>query len=646
MVFGELALYGIRNFTQLTRLAFKPGLNLIQGGNGAGKSTVRDALLAVLSPISQTPVQYLKSLKSPDTCQAALIFKTSQGRVYRLVRDFIGQRSSLAELDASNKFRVMMQEEEPIAKFLSDAIGGLGPKTLEGLFSISVSWMPSARGVAADRSRSFPASSGPLSSSIPSSEARNIPLDRAQKQKRLDELKAMLVQGDRLAAMEDQVAELQSRSAELKRRTRVVTEKTAELARLAQKGSSFESMRDFPEDHQSILETSAQQEQLKNEQLTAIAEDEEFLKQEVAAIPNQPFFQHQFFMTGGALVLVSLILLLALDLGGILQSLLMVVMLTGTGLMGYAGYLDFGKQNKRKGLEHKLRDLDRRRARVEAAFKKENAPCIELLKKAGCADVASLQEKVKAYEQFLMTRRQLETERDHLLGGKTADALQQELDSVTRQISEVEAKLKAATTLPSDLYMIQEEVRILERELLTSPATDSKPNPDPLLKVAGPDDRYSLNLPDAGNDILSAQFRSGLLADSVRSALLKHRAELQTEMIRLIGKMGGPVESGIGLNEELMPVLSSPAQTAVSWDALSSGEQDLYHLVHQFAVSRILAEAYPFPFILDNPLSVLDPLRQRKTLDILREIAQNRQVLLLSSVPYPNREDDHLIMLK
>jgi ABC-type cobalamin/Fe3+-siderophores transport system ATPase subunit len=69
-------------------------------------------------------------------------------------------------------------------------------------------------------------------------------------------------------------------------------------------------------------------------------------------------------------------------------------------------------------------------------------------------------------------------------------------------------------------------------------------------------------------------------------------------------------------------------------------------MIHQLAVDQILSQSYPFPLILDNPLPFLDPPHQLMVLDILREIAQNRQVLLLSSVAYPSRTSDHLIILK
>jgi energy-coupling factor transporter ATP-binding protein EcfA2 len=646
VVFLELALYGIRNFTQLTRLAFKPGLNLIQGGNGSGKSTVCDVLLSVLASISDATVDSLKSRKSTDIGQAGLIFKTKNDRVYRLIRDFVGRKSSLSELDSSNKFHVVMQGEEPIAKFLTDENGGLPLKAFEGLFTMRASWMPSSRAGGVSQAEDRSSSPIPQSSPVLTAETKSIPQDRAQKQKRLEELKGFLTQGDRLAAMEDRLSDLQARSAESKRRLRVATEKTAELTRLQQQGGGFESLRGLPDDYPLILETSAQQEHLKNEQLATIAEEEEFLKQDMAAIPNQPFFLTKFFIGGGVLVLVSLILMVDLNLIGLFQHLLVLLMLAGAGLMGYAGYLDFGKLNKRKGLEEKLREAERQRARAEAVFKKENAPCIELLKKTGSANVASLKEKVRTYEQFMQARRELESQRDQFLGKKTLEELQSDVDTLTRQITDLETKLKASSTLPSDIYLIQEEVRILEQELAIPLTADQKTKIDPPPASAVPTEPRRSASSGEGPDFVSASFRGGLQTPPVQSLLLDRRLELSNRMTRLIERTGGLNEAVLILGQDLLPVLTSRTNEPLPWHILSSGQQDLCHMIHQLAVDQALSQFYPFPLILDNPLPFLDPPHQLMVLDILREIAQNTQILLLSSVAYPNRTSDHLIVLK
>jgi energy-coupling factor transporter ATP-binding protein EcfA2 len=628
----ELALYGIRNFTQLARIVFKPGLNIIQGGNASGKSTIREILIGVLAPVSESTPDSLKTSNSPDLCQAGMIFNGNNGRVYRLVRDFIGRKISLAEMDAANKFQNFMQEEEAIVKFLAEDAGGLSRDTLEGLYSIRGGEMPSARTPIPVRIGSPPAA--PI-------EAKPIPQDQAGKLRRLEELRTYLAQGDKLAAMEDQLSDLQARSAESKRRLRTAREKTGELEQLGQQDASFESLKGLPEDYNLILETSAQQEQLKEEQFNTISEEEEFLKQELTLLSGPPFFLSKSFIAGGVLVLASLIVLTAFNLQGLYQQLLMVVMLAGVGLMGYAGFLDFGKLNKRKGMERNLRDLERQRAKVESAFKKENAPCLELLKKTGSADIPALKEKVRSYERYRTARRELETERAQFLGQKSIEELEQETDTLARQISELESKLKTSSSLPSDIYLIQEEVRALERDLV-----DAQGRLPPLGPPAGSVDTAPIASARPPFDLLSPAFRDALCATPVKTTLVPRLAELNARIAHFIANSGGKILAGVSLNDSLTPVLTSPSKAPLPWEALSSGQQDFCRLVVQLAAAEMLSKSHVFPLVLDNPLVVLDPAHQQMMLDILREITQNKQVILLSSADIPARPGDHLIHLK
>ncbi|MBI3994397.1 MAG: hypothetical protein HY349_00330 [Nitrospirae bacterium] len=644
MVFLELALFGIRNFSELTRLAFKPGMNFIQGGNGAGKSTVCDILFTVLSPISEAAVESFRTPKSPAICQAALIFKTRNDRICRLIRDFNSGKSSLAEPDASNKFHVTMQDEEPIAKFLTEETGGLTRTEFEGLYWMKASWMPSARIVETGPPGAAP--SAPVSTPLiaPPVETKTKPHDREKKQKRLDELKALLTKGDQLSALEDQLSDLQSRSAEAKRRLRMAAEKTTELSRLSQQGEAFEPLKNLPEDYDLIFEISAQQEQLKNDQLITLAEDEEFLKQDLARIPSQPIFLNAYFIGGGGLTLASIILLSVLGLEGLYQQLLMLMVLAGIGSMGYAGYLDFKKLNRRKGIEHRIRETDRQRLRVEATFKRENAACVELLKKTGCADITSLKDKVKSYEQWVSAQRQLEADLKQFLGQKTLEELEQAVETLTGQMSQIESKLKESSSLPSDIYLIQEEVRVLERDLAAPVSSQPQPDLHSLSKTVMDDPPSS---PPAGriSGFLSPRYRAALQTAPVKSVLYAQISELNALISRMMGKLGGSTETELTLDKELMPVLTSHTKAPVAWEALSSGQQDLQHLVHQLAVAQTLTQSRPFPLVLDNPWPMLDSSHQQMVLDILREIAQNTQILLLSSAPYAGREGDHQIKL-
>ena len=644
MVLMELALYGIRNFIQLSRFSFKPGFNLIVGDNGSGKSTLHDSLLAVFSPISRVAIQHLRTRQSTSVCQAALTFKDNDDRIYRLIRDFGNLKSTLAQLDASNNFQIKEQEEEPITQFLLGLASGLPRPVVLGFFSIKSAWMPSSRPPTPIRSQETKASD-PKAFSPSSQDTSKVALTREQKETRLAELRELIKQADKLSGMEDHLSDIQSKSAETTRRLRLIREKSESLAQIKQQGEYLEGIGKLPEDYQLTLETAEQQEEIKTEKLKELDENIESLKGELEAIPSEPFYQNLFFLAGAGLSLVAIVLVGALNLGGLFQNLFMVLLVGGLGLMGYGGKVDFGRMSRRKELGAKLRESERQRTRAESTFRKENNEYAELLKKTGCTDSTGLKEKITEYERFLNAVRDLEAERDQYLSGTSPEGLQKELDSLKKQIAEIETELKSAAILPSDLYMIQEETRILERELMES----QRNNPDSLAQAIAPPSpgstaQETFPAPTAsGSELLSSQLLSAIRDPEVQKILTGNLSELNAQLNQSVQKMGMTEE--MKLSSDMTPVLTSKKNTPIPWDQLSSGQRDAYFLIYHLSVIRTALDRYSLPLLLDNPLSFLDTDHQKTLLDLLSEMAQNRQILLFSSAPYSDREDHHLIRL-
>src|SRR3990172_67847 len=95
----ELILYGIRPFHAMTRIAFDPGFNVLTGPIGTGKSTIIDTMLALLFPSTTGQFRPFPDPHHPERAQAALTFRDEQGERYRIIRDFIKERITLAKID-------------------------------------------------------------------------------------------------------------------------------------------------------------------------------------------------------------------------------------------------------------------------------------------------------------------------------------------------------------------------------------------------------------------------------------------------------------------------------------------------------------------------------------------------------------------
>lgn len=643
MDFLELALYGFRNFKSLTRFNFKPGLNLVQGENGSGKTAIQEAIFLILSPEKSVSPSGLKPPGATGDCQAGLVMKIQNGRIIRIVRDFTENKINLSELGAEKKFQVMMTKPEEIAVFLSEQIGGIPSRNLQDIFLITPHTMPSSRVAPSPRSKSH--------GSLPKKMDSNTPLpgtkDHAKKTDRLAELKKQLEQADLLSKLEDDLANTQSLRAEVSRRVRIVKEKTEEISELDHQFGNIKKIGDLPGDYHLVIESTEQQEEVKADTISSLTEEMEYSQQEIELIPGEPFFTNKLFIGGGATTLIAILVGVFLTLTPLIQNLLLIPLLAGFGLMGYIGFLDFLKSNKKKNLEKKIQDSQWKIHRVEREFKRDNEKIIELLEQMSCPDIPVLKEKIREYEGYLQQRKLLESEQKQYLEEKNIGELEREFEKLKTTITTIEEELRQSTTLSSDIYLMQEEYRKLEKQLSEAKIEQSSTGGPPKDKAV--DEGGEKPIPETENelpDLLSPDLQEGLKIPSVKTFLFTRLSESLTIIRKFIENIGGPIDKDIELTENLSPVLSNKQKNSIPWDTLSGGQRDLFHLATQLGLIQVLGSAYPFPIILDNPLTTLDPRRQKATLDILKEISQNRQIIYLSSGPCMENSDANRIILR
>jgi energy-coupling factor transporter ATP-binding protein EcfA2 len=640
MILLELALNGIRGVKQLIRLNLKPGLNLVQGNNGSGKTTVCDTLFALFSPIPPEPASGPRSPTRFDQGQAGFLIRLKDGGVYRLARDFTKKKSGLSQMGPDQRFNPITQDEMPILKFLTDQAGGLDAGGLEALFALRRSSMPSSR-PPVHRAAPLPAFMGTGGISKPG-DVRSSKEDRTQKKKRIEEIQTILAQAEQIGKLEDQAADLQARSAELKRRLRIYQEKSSERDRLQAQVQGLGTPWPPPENYEVLLDQYEQEQMSRTQQLQAVQEEMEVFRDRLDQMVSSPIFLNKFFLSGSVLVILSIILPLAVELAEGVQPFIFVPLLFGIGLMAFAAFQDFLRINQRKGLESKLRSLTKQRDSLETGFKARTAAVQELLRKANCTTPEAFRDRVRDYEGIVAQQEEVETEMQRILTGKSKEDLDQELSDLTGKIAQLESEIRSHADLPSDLYGLQEEMRRLERELSRSsaePLQTSSPSPQPVLESPQPTQAVSSDL------VLADPLRDLLSSHPVRSLLQARLDLLQTEVHRCLDRFPQTQALSVTFDEQLNPALSSKDGKPVSSDRLSSSLLDILYFSLFLAFSQALSDSHPFPLILDDPLGSLDPDNQRTALDILREIAQNRQVLLFSSQLYTGQAGDNVLRM-
>jgi len=195
MTFLELALKGVRNFTQFTRIPFQPGLNVVYGGNQSGKSTIWQVLRLQLTGQRQQT-----AADSDQWGQAALSFRGDDGHTYSLAGYFREHRHKLGRRDGKGHFKRVPASDHGNDPWIPVAEGApsLWPLCMGG-----ANWLPSQHAITA-------ALNGPGDGSGSALASLNLSHNRSQAPSRIDPLHQHGAAAQQAERLETQLAECYS----------------------------------------------------------------------------------------------------------------------------------------------------------------------------------------------------------------------------------------------------------------------------------------------------------------------------------------------------------------------------------------------------------------------------------------------------
>jgi energy-coupling factor transporter ATP-binding protein EcfA2 len=674
MILLELALLGVRNFQQITRLEFSPGLNFIQGGNGSGKTTLRDTIL--LSLFGQLPEQFQTLIhgSSRSTCQAAITFKTKNGDLCRLAKDFVKDIAILSKHDPSiQKFLPIEKRRENVLRWFQQQCGGLQEHRISYYFSLSLSRLPSYR-LGPDMLQPVESSSlsaGPPAASLSSQTAMEFakPGDLIAKQKRLQELKAIADKAEELFQLEEQISDAQSRVGILKRKLADLQRVDQEIEQINEKAKTFTGLseglagparargvgasEDVLEGHrtgphiegwtaeqlQELVEEFESKLTERNREYQTLEEDRSLLEHQLGIIPIDPIYKNKLFIAGAVATALSFGIGLFVTLPGFYQHFYLLGLSVGLGLMATSVVVDMRWHSRKKLLEDKLQGKLKNIELLEARFRRENIKFFDLLKKTNTDSVETFKEKLKAYEFLSGSRQRLFEERERLLEGQDIQSLQTEYDEKLGLIQEVNQKMKRYQGIPVDLPSLRDEIRILEKEVAAASGGKQHARSQAGFMRHTPPSQQSKDSPNLNNGH----------QNSIHE-LLKDPLVTQNQLFNTAREIFKKVSFGTYLDLILdessrISLIPNGSPTPVPLEALSHGTLDQVFLSLYLGLLLNLSPDYAFPVLLDDPLVTLDSKRQEVILEVLREISQQRQVILLSCTFYPGKEGEGQIRL-
>ncbi|WDT75682.1 MAG: AAA family ATPase [Candidatus Manganitrophus sp.] len=628
MLLLAIDLYGIEPFHKPTRISLKPGLNLVFGANGAGKTTVRRVLSSLLLGNDLKEIRFVEN----QPAQAAVIIQGRDKGTYRITADYQKGLYNLSKLDASGQKTLLEKDRKKITAWICEQAGGIQEGDLSSLFLIDRLQFPSAshgNGSGVHRPNMVSGAPGsapkrfdfPVTQSAENEQAILTPELRAEKQTQMKEIQRKL---DEMAKVEETLLNARDRISVSKRRLNQLRELDSEAAHIqdaeTKKYAAFAGIETVRPDLIKQYETAAQN---KQTELTQIEEQKEEIQANLANMGETDLFQDQKLRIGIVVTVCSFLLPLFVTLQGPFRYLFPIGVLAGIGLSLFAYLQSTGRAAAKKALEKKMTGLNEKANSLQRKFDKEHKETAELLTKTGCKEIQEFKDRQRAYQQHLQKKREVMEKREALLKGETVEEITQTIQEAEKEAKILEEKFQGYSGLTEELYRLEESLR--HSEPVKEAQAIEMPDLGPVPAAVNTNAPFSfvptaLSIGKQKNPPFALQ--QAEQQTNILYALFK-----QTQNGKLHLKEDGEIEvSGVGI------------------DQVSSGTADQIFLSFLLAALDQFSNV-TFPLVLDEPFSILAPASQETALELLRGASKRRQIILFTVYPFSPKAADQAVTL-
>jgi len=102
----KLEIEGFGRFDKKKTIDFKKGVNFINGLNEAGKSTILEAILASLFKYTNSRIELFFCWTNKDVCRLTLTYKTDKGETFQIISDYKNAKKKLLKITKTGKTEI------------------------------------------------------------------------------------------------------------------------------------------------------------------------------------------------------------------------------------------------------------------------------------------------------------------------------------------------------------------------------------------------------------------------------------------------------------------------------------------------------------------------------------------------------------
>ena len=633
MFLVELVLQGVRGVRELARLRFKGGLNFVVAGNESGKTTAADSIRRLLFPRNQTELlETLISKQAPGASRAALVICSDDGAYYRIIQDFSKRAVNLSKYNATSRdFDILRKDWDSAVQFMVGMTAGMSEEDFSRIFIFQREHHAARTGAPVSAEAPRPA---------PSTPGQPAGVKSSADRERLAELHETLRKAEEAADADYKYQSAKLTLEEIGKKIDSLEEIERKKAEIESTLASLKGYEGLPEDLAGLIDDYERRQGQTLVDADELNKQIEGVKTQRAAIPTVEFVADKLFIAGvavGALAILAGVFVLTEDLKllfpfGVLFSLI---------LMAVAWYNGSRKDVRRKNLLQEEEDLKIALAELEKRFQQEGATITAALRSTGASSPAELKEKSENYRYFLSLGTDLEEHRQRSLGDLTLQMLQQQHEQREQEVAELEKAAQAVAQNNIDTYSIRQDIERLDSEASAASAG-----------VSWDFGAEPQELPDFFPDSVAGGGRGGFLEEiGIASRIGGIEMETLVPAVEAAAQRNlSAITSGkyirIEAGHKGEPIVHAKDDSAVDYSGLSHGTRSLIYFCLRTGLVEALAGKRRLPFILDDPLTDLDPARQKAACQVLRALGTKTQVILFTSNPALSAEGDTAVELK
>lgn len=281
------------------------------------------------------------------------------------------------------------------------------------------------------------------------------------------------------------------------------------------------------------------------------------------------------------------------------------------------------------------------RARAEAAESERR----RIVERYGVTSSAELQEGHRLYQEAASGHDRFDSEIQGLLAGGTREALVEARSELVRKMALEERALSETPEFgdlsPQEIHALTEEAEKMEARLKALSA--SRMQEQLVLQSSrNAADEAMLaeeELSGALDALRSVEHRlgvyekaAGVMEEALRSTLTTARDVLGRELSGHIARITGGRYDCVSVSDEDLglTLLSTERGGALCAGEPSKGTTDQLYLSARLALAQLLYGDRKPPLILDDPLSNFDDLRLANAMTVLEDFASERQIILFT----------------